>query len=225
MKIAIYDMDKTITRKASFVPFLRHVLANHAPVWRWLMVPMMAVNALLYGLRLLDRGSLKARNLALVLGRNFDRAALEPVVQGFARTQADSGCFAGMLDQIARDRADGCHLLLATASLRLYVEAMGQQLGFDSVIATDLAVQRDGRWQCQLDGPNCYGDAKKQLIEAWLAQDPARSEARIVRTYSDHVSDIPMLAMGETPCAVEPHAPLAMAAKARGWTIWRAHDA
>lgn len=225
MKIAIYDMDKTITRKASFVPFLRHVLANHAPVWRWLLVPMMAVNGALYGLRLLDRGGLKARNLALVLGRDFDRAALEPVVQGFARDQVRSGCFAGMLDQIAHDRADGCHLVLATASLRLYVEAMAGHLGFDSVIATDLQIGQDGRWHCRLDGPNCYGDAKRQLIEAWLAQDPARGAAQIVRTYSDHVSDIPMLAMGKAPCAVEPHAPLAAAAKARGWTIWRAHDA
>jgi uncharacterized membrane protein YczE len=42
--LAIYDMDKTITRRATFTPFLIHAALGLAP-WRLLLVPLVLMTA------------------------------------------------------------------------------------------------------------------------------------------------------------------------------------
>ena len=56
--LAIYDMDKTITREPTYAGFLRHAAMKLAP-WRLAMLPLVGISALAYGLRLVDRQRLK----------------------------------------------------------------------------------------------------------------------------------------------------------------------
>ena len=43
----------------------------------------------------------------------------------------------------------------------------------------------------RIAGGNCYGPAKRAMIEAWLADQGINRAAAYVRVYSDHVSDVP----------------------------------
>ena len=65
--LAIYDMDKTVTRRPTYGPFLVHAMVRLSP-WRVLLVPILLVTGAAYGLRLVDRARLKELNYRLLIG-------------------------------------------------------------------------------------------------------------------------------------------------------------
>lgn len=219
--LAIYDMDKTVTRKATFTPFLLHAARRLNPL-RLALLPAVAVTGLAYALKLVDRARLKELNYAILIGKVAPER-LEPVVQSFADAQIAGNILPGARARIAADKAAGRRLVLATASYRLYAAAIAQRLGFDDVIGTLQDRDAKGRILARIDGANCYGAAKHDMILAWLQREGLEREAVHVRFYSDHVSDAVVHHWSDEPVAANPHRHLLDLAKAEGWEIadWR----
>lgn len=216
--LAIYDMDRTITRSGTYTPFLVHVALRRAP-WRLVLAPLVPLVMLAYALKLISRSRLKEINQTLLIGRHIAPDALEPLAQSYAQKVLARNIYPGALRQIETDRANGHRLVMATASYRIYVRAIADRLGFDDVIATDSVSLADGRIRAQIDGENCYGDAKLRKINTWLAVHGLERRDCTVRFYSDHVSDAPVLDWADVPIAVNPSPKLARLAKGRGWLI------
>jgi HAD superfamily hydrolase (TIGR01490 family) len=220
-RLAIYDMDKTVTRKATFTPFLLHAARRLAP-WRFVLLPAVALTGLAYGLRLIDRARLKELNYRLLIG-HVPPERLEPVIRSFADAQVAANILPGARARIAEDKAAGRRLVLATASYRLYAAAIAQRLGFDDVIGTVQELDANGRVLARIDGANCYGAAKHDMILAWLRQEGLERDALHIRFYSDHVSDAVVHHWADEPYATNPHQRLLDVAKAEGWEVldWR----
>jgi HAD superfamily hydrolase (TIGR01490 family) len=217
-KIAIYDMDRTITVRGTYAAFLTHMAWSIAP-WRLVLLPVVGLVMLGYVLRRVTRSRAKELNQALLLGRRVSRARIMPAVEAYADKVAASNVRAGALARIAQDRADGCRLLIASASYRLYVEPIARRLGFDDVIATDHFSQDVDYIRARIAGENCYDVAKLRMIEAWMAARGIDRQQAHVRAYSDHVTDAPMLDFADEAYAANPHRPLAELAAQRGWPI------
>ena len=216
--LAVYDMDRTVTRRATYTPFLLHCALRRAP-WRLLFVPLVALSMLAYALRLIDRAKLKEINHHLLLGHKIHPAMLRPLVDSFAERQVATNIRPGALAAIARDKADGRRLVLATASYRLYADAIARRLGFDDVIGTGSVIGLDERVHAKILGENCYGPAKLRMIADWVDKSGLKGAHGHVRFYSDHVSDQPAFEWADEPVAVNPHAKLRRLATERGWTI------
>jgi hypothetical protein len=92
-KIAIYDMDRTVTRTPTYPPFLRYAALRLAP-WRLMLLPAVALVTFAYAARLIDRARLKEINFRLLVGRPTP-AALEPVVERFAERQVAANILPG----------------------------------------------------------------------------------------------------------------------------------
>jgi len=215
-RLAIYDMDRTVTFSGTYTGFLLHVAARMAP-WRLLLFPLVPLAMLAYVAKFITRARLKEINQTLMIGGNVRRDRLMPHVESYAEAVVARNVRAGARAQIAQDKADGYSLVLATASYRLYVEPIARRLGFDAVIATDHLNQHLDYVRARIAGENCYDTGKLRMIEAWMAaQGIVRGEAAI-RAYSDHVSDAPMLEFADEPYAANPHKPLARLARLRGW--------
>ena len=58
--------------------------------------------------------------------------------------------------------------MLATASYRLYADAIAAKLGFDDVIGTGSIIGLDERVHAKIAGENCYGPAKLPMIADWI---------------------------------------------------------
>ncbi|HTG38808.1 HAD-IB family hydrolase [Sphingomonas sp.] len=218
VRLAIYDMDKTVTREATWTRFLIAGARRHAP-WRLALLPVAGVMALGHPLRLVDRARLKGLTQRLMLGRRIPAGAMRELVAAFAETIERDQVMAQARDRIAADRDAGFRLVLATASYRFYAEAIAARLGFDAVIGTEVRRDAAGDVLSGVAGDNCYGPAKRRMVAAWLdAQGIDRAGAHI-RFYSDHVSDAPMLEAADEPFAVNPHPPLRRLAAARGWPV------
>ena len=220
--LAIYDMDRTITRTATYTPFLLHAARTRAPL-RLAFAPAVVGSMVAYGVRIIDRGRLKELNHHLLLGGATDRATLDALVRGFADRTMRTNIQPGALRAIARDRSEGRRLVMATASYAVYAEAIAERLRFDDVIATRSHRGPAGQLLARIDGENCYGPAKLRMIEAWVAEEKIDRSATHVRFYSDHASDAPVFEWSDEPVAVSPHARLRRLANERGWRIedWR----
>ncbi len=218
MDLAIYDMDRTITRRATYTPFLIHCAIYRAP-WRLILIPLVIGSMLAYVFKLIDRAKLKEVNHRLLLGKAIHPNQLRPLVDGFAERQVRINIRPGARDAIARDKADGRRLVMATASYRLYSQAIADRLGFDDCIGTGSIIGLDEKVHAKIDGENCYGPAKKRMIAKWVEASGLLGKHGHVRFYSDHVSDAPVFEWADEPVAVNPHRKLRRMAKARGWTV------
>jgi len=216
--LAIYDMDRTVTKRATYTPFLLHCARRRAP-WRLLFLPIVLLSMIAYLLRLIDRGRLKEINHHLLLGEKVHPSELKPLVDSFADAQIAHNVRPGALKAIARDKSEGRRLVLATASYRLYADAIAQRLGFDDVIGTGSVIGLDDRVYAKIAGENCYGPAKKCMIDDWIAKSGLAGEYGHIRFYSDHVSDKPVFEWAQEPVAVNPHEKLRRLAEQRGWQI------
>ena len=218
--LAIYDMDRTITRRATYTPFLIHAASRLAP-WRLVLLPLVVMTMLAYVLKLIERGRLKEINYTLLIGRSIAPEKLEPVIQSFADRQIASNILPGARRSIEADRAAGRRLVMATASYRLYAGAIAERLGFNDVIATETQLDTKGRIIARIDGANCYGDSKLAMIRAWLEREGLEREAVHIRFYSDHISDSVVHHWSDEPVATNAHDRLIRLAEAEGWEI---HD-
>ena len=217
-RLAIYDMDKTITRSPTWMPYLR-VCPWRRP-WRIAArAASVAPGALFLGKRF-DRARLKEMTQRLVMGRGAAATAVERAAGRFASNIVNGKVWDDARARIAADRAAGYRVVMATASYDFYVRPIAAALGITDVIATPSTLEH-GRLLPRIAGENCYGDAKLRMIEAWMAREGiARGDAH-VRFYSDHVSDAPTLDWADEAFAVNPHAPLLALAKEKGWDVLR----
>lgn len=215
--LAVYDLDKTITRAPTWTPFLVRTAAADTP-WRLALLPVAGLAALAYVVRALDRSRLKEITHALLLGRVASAARIDRAAERFAGHVVARGLYAGARERIAADRAAGYRIVMATASYRFYARAIADRLGVDAVIGTG-AEHGESGVAARISGRNCYGPAKLAMIEAWMASEGiARGEAH-VRFYSDHVSDAPTLDWADEAFAVRPHGKLRRLAAERGWAV------
>lgn len=216
--LAIYDMDRTVTRHATYTPFLLYCAVHRAP-WRLLFLPLVAFSMLAYVARLIDRAKLKEINHHLLLGARIHPRDLIPLVESFADKQVANNVRPGARKAIARDKAEGRRLVLATASYRLYADAIAERLGFDDVIGTGSIIGLDERVHAKIAGENCYGPAKLRMIADWVEASGLKGAHGHVRFYSDHVSDRPAFEWADEPVAVNPHEKLRRLAQERGWAV------
>ncbi len=220
--LAIYDMDKTVTRRATYNGFLMHMAWNKSP-WRLFLSPLLLAGLSLFLLKIWDRGRLKQFSQMLLIGTRVSPTKFARYLESHADLVVGKNVYPQLLARVAEEKAAGYRHVMATASYRLYVDAIAKRLGFEHVIATNLATDSSGHVLARIDGHNCYDAAKLDLIKQWMTDDGLDRERCHIRAYSDHVSDAPLLAFADEAYATNPHKPLAEMAKANGWEIidWR----
>ena len=216
--LAVYDLDRTITRKPTYTLFLIHC-AMRRQQWRLLFVPVVVVAMLAYAMGLFDRGRLKEICQALLIGTHVHAAEIRPLAESFADATVADNIRPGARRAIDRDREQGRRLVLATASYRLYADAIARRLGFDDVIATGSVIGLDERVHARIAGKNCYGEEKMRMIAEWVDKSGLKGGHGHVRFYSDHASDEPAFNWSDEPVAVNPHDRLARMAAERGWAV------
>jgi len=196
-RIALYDLDRTVTRAPTFTPFLVHMAASGNSL-RLFGVPLWVLAMLGYKAKIYGRKPLKQFGLRLLVGREVRNARLQPRIDAFVARQLARNIQPGARAKIAADRAAGVRLVLVTAAPEIYTEALAQALGFEACIAT--RHQRDGAGNllALIDGENNYGGHKVARVEDWLAeQGLARADCHLT-AYTDHASDAPILNYADT---------------------------
>ena len=187
--LAVFDLDGTITRHDTLLPFLAGYLLRHP--WR-LPRLLLAVPALARYPFNRDRGAVKGALIHAALG-GLTRERLERWSAQFAPRLLEHGLYGEALDAIAQHRARGDRLVLMSASTELYVARLGEALGFDESVCTRLVWRANGRLDGHLATPNCRGEEKRRCLAALIARDAPQ---RVI-AYGNAGSDLAHLRLAQ----------------------------
>jgi HAD superfamily hydrolase (TIGR01490 family) len=181
--LAVFDLDGTITRRDTLLPYIAGYLRRHpARLWR---LPG-AIPPLLRFAFDHDRGRLKASVVRRILG-GLGPDALGTWNHEFITRLRSGGLLAGAMERIRFHRAGGHRLVLLSATVDLYVPDIAAALGFDEWICTRLTRLPDGRLEGRLATANRRGEEKAVVVRELLARlTPGRSWA-----YGNSDADLP----------------------------------
>ena len=192
--VAAFDFDGTLTDRDTLVPFLVRAFGRRRVAATFLALPFTGIG---YLLRLVGIDEFKRRVLRrLVAGVPVQRLhALGPAharaIAPWLRPQA--------LRRVEWHRARGHRLVLVSATLDLYLAPVAEQLGFDHLLCSRLAVRRDAdgtpRFTGELDGADCTGAEKPRRLAALVG---AGREVEL-HAYGDGRGDRELLAAADHP--------------------------
>ncbi|HMD59414.1 MAG TPA: HAD-IB family hydrolase [Steroidobacteraceae bacterium] len=190
-RLAVFDLDGTITRHDTLLPFIFGYLWRHP----WRLPRLLAVLRALaaWACRRADRGELKGALIRAALGGLLE-AQLASWRERFIAGLLRRGLYAEALLQLAQQRAVGAHLVLLSASPDLYVKEIGRLLGFDETICTELRWCDDGQLDGRLRSPNRRGEEKARCVARLLA---TRSYSESI-AYGNSSADLAHMALTTT---------------------------
>lgn len=190
--VAAFDFDKTVSTRDNVVPFLRAAVGSRRLAWALARTsPRLVAAALDDHKRNAAKAALVHRTLT-----GYDAARLDEIATAFADDVVDRHLRPDVVTRVEWHRRQGHELVLVSASLAPYLDVIGARLGFDAVIATELAVN-DGRLTGELAGANVRGAEKVERLDAWLGDRPA-----FVWAYGDSAGDRELLARADHPVSV-----------------------
>lgn len=188
--LAAFDLDGTLTRRDTLMPFLLRVIGRERTYRALLASSLPLARAAALG------GPHRDRAKAVVLQRVFGGlswAALAEAAESFADDVVARALHPGMRARVDWHREQGHELVLVSASPELYVTPIGRRLGFDAVLATRLEVDADGRLTGRILGTNCRGPEKVVRLQEWRGGDLV-----VAYAYGDSAGDREMLALATT---------------------------
>lgn len=218
MNIAIYDLDNTITSRATFTRFLLYYAWKTAPV-RLAGLPIWLLALIGYRLGFYDRKPLKQFGIAMFIGRKICPDMLAEIVSSFADKIVRNGLQPGALEHIRVDRERGALLVLATAAPEFYARKIGDIMEFNAVIATRHVTTSDGQLTNLILGENCYAGEKLRRVEDWLLEQGIDRKGVHIRFYSDDISDRPTLDFADQGYAINATKRFAAAAAKSNWEV------
>jgi phosphatidylglycerophosphatase C len=163
--VALFDLDGTLTWRDTLLPFLLGYVARrpHRALGLW-RLPL----ALARYWQDRDRGALKSSVIRMLM-RNEKRSVLDTWAQNFVAGLKRKQRFRPVaLAVLEAHRAAGDHLVLLSASPDLYVPRIGQMLGFERSLCTEIEWQGE-RLDGRLKTPNRRGEEKLHCL-AWLRE-------------------------------------------------------
>lgn len=216
---AIFDMDRTLTRSGTWSRYMFSV--NRGRPSFYLRLPFLLLHAIAYKLGLFSRQSVKEHGLKTLAWAK--REDLEEAAYRFAEQEVQRGLRRQTQQILEQHRGRGDKLVMATAAAELVAKPIAKLLGMQVLICTELEWSPDDRLTGKLAGPNCYGQAKLDLI---LAADEQHDFSAPTTGYSDHVSDLPFLKWVDEGVAVNPSRGLTRIAAKAGIRIedWEVED-
>ncbi len=211
---AFFDLDKTIIAKSSSLAFTRPFQAGGLINRRAALRSAYAQLVFLTGGADDDQME-KLRQFMSQLVAGWDVATVREVVAETLHHVVSPLVYDEAVSLIEEHKAAGRDVIIVSASGSEVVGPIGDLLGADRVIATQLEIV-DGKYTGVIDY-YAYAEEKARAIRA-LAQERGYDLAECYG-YSDSVTDVPMLEAVGHAFAVNPDKELRKAAGAHGWPV------
>lgn len=215
-KIAVFDFDGTVISGQSGFLLSAYLLRRHlSSVSRTLKLMWWGAR---YKLHLPQRQE-EARELVVGALTQYSIEFANAVMHDFHREVIEGMYRPQALEEVRRRQAEGCCVLLVSATFEPIAELAAKKLGVDAFLATKMQVGADGHYTSKVDGPVIEGAQKLVSATEWCNQHYGEGNWELAYAYGDHYSDATLLSAAQTPCAVCPGPTLTRLANKRGWTI------
>lgn len=163
-RLVVVDLDGTITKSDTLIPFLTGCFLRH-PRFR-LRLLALPLDILAFAVGRFDTTEFKERLLTAFIG-GLPAGLVDSWAREFASRIVDSGCRPAILSFIRQALERENRLVVLSASPEIYVRAIAQNLGITETIATRVEVH-SGRYTGKLLGTNCKGQEKLRRLKEYL---------------------------------------------------------
>jgi HAD superfamily hydrolase (TIGR01490 family) len=213
--VHVFDVDHTLTRHSTGRRFAQAGIRTGAFRRRdFLSMPWFYFRYRLGSLSLADI----TREIRMIAG--MTAGELRAVAAAAWSDFVAADLFPEARDHVAACQAAGARTVLLSTSFDLILEPLAQELGVETVIASELEFHGDRATGWIVGGP-CYAEEKARRLAAYLGErDLPAGECAL---YSDSFHDLPSFQMVGMPVPVNPDGVLRTAAARAGWPVvrWR----
>ncbi|MBU8912383.1 MAG: HAD-IB family hydrolase [Spirochaetales bacterium] len=210
-RIAIFDVDHTITRVSTGTRLIQHGRrAGLFSIWSLLSLPYHYLHYRAGTFRI-DRLAQKIDALA---DNTFED--LTSVANQCFTEHVRDDIMTGAADLIRDHQDAGDIVALATSSLALVVRPLAHELGIEHIMCTELEFH-DGVATGRFVRPPCFAEEKLRCVTEFVTTRGRTLDE--VTFYSDSRLDLPLLRAAGRAVAVNPDRGLRMSARREGWSI------
>lgn len=187
-KIAVFDVDYTLTKSETQVEFLRYLIGRDPG--RILALPRSIWGALGYLLKIHDEKKAKELNLKLLHGLPMEQ--VNRLTRSFFDDRLRHILYKDAVKAMKHYHNLGYRVILNSASPEIYIKEFERLPYVEKAIGTRFVVENE-KFVSKVLGQNNKGKAKVPRLLAYLGDEPIDFGASV--TFSDSLSDVPLFAL------------------------------
>lgn len=194
VRLGIFDIDYTITRKESMAEFYKFMLRKKPKLIKHL--PGTFAAGLLYLTNKLELKKAKETFASFVEGIHEDE--MKELVKEFYQKRLSKLFYKDAIDMIRKLKNEGCIIYLISASPEFYLREFYNIPEVDMVIGTRYKMKEKCH-TCSIDGENCKGEEKVKRLMEVLKKENLEVDFENSYMFSDSLSDLPLLNLVGNP--------------------------
>lgn len=187
-KIAIFDIDYTITKRETLMEFYKYYIKRDKKAIRFL--PRALYCGIMYLLKVYDEKMVKEKFLKFIDG--ISEEELDDVVGDFYKDRLSNILYGDAISMIKKLKSEGYDIYLISASPEFYIKRFADIPEVDKVIGTKFKF-KDGKFMREMDGFNCKGEEKVRRLKEVLEKENIEVNFKESYMFSDSLSDKPLL--------------------------------
>ena len=193
-KLALFDIDYTITRKETLMEFFKYLVSKDIKNIKFL--PRALYSGLMYGVKVYDERRVKECFLKFI--ENIDEAELAKLTKSFYDERISKILYKDAVEMIKKLKKEGYMVILISASPEFYVKEFYAIKEVDLIIGTKFTF-KDGKFIRKMHGNNCKGEEKVRRLNEVLKEKNIKVDFKNSYMFSDSLSDKPLLDLVGNP--------------------------
>jgi HAD superfamily hydrolase (TIGR01490 family) len=187
-KLAIFDIDYTITKKETLMELFKYVIKNDKRNIRFL--PRAIYCGIMYSLKIYDERKVKEEFLKFVDG--IQEQDLAKLVKKFYAERLRNIIYEDALSMMRKLKGEGYDIYLISASPEFYINEFYNIKEVDKIIGTKFSF-KNGIFMRKMEGENCKGEEKVRRLKEVLENEKIEVNFKESYMFSDSLSDKPLL--------------------------------
>lgn len=187
-KLAIFDVDYTITRKETLIELYKYVISKDIKNIRFL--PRAIYGGIMYKIGVYDEKKVKESFLKFI--DKIDEKDLSTLVKDYYRDVLEKILYQDAINMMRKLKGQGYKIYLISASPEFYLNELHAIKEVDVIIGTRFSME-SGKFIRQMDGANCKGEEKVKRLKEFLKKENIDVDYKNSYMFSDSLSDKPLL--------------------------------
>ncbi|MBU3098586.1 MULTISPECIES: HAD-IB family hydrolase [Clostridium] len=186
-KLAIFDVDYTITKRETLVEFYIFMLKKNPKYIKYL--PKSIFSSLFYVFKIYDASKTKKTFIRFIDG--IEENDMKKIVKEFYEKRLSKILYKDAIDTIKKMKTKGYKIYLISASAEFYLSEFYNIKEVDKVIGTRF-IKENGLHRNQILGENCKGEEKVKRLKEVLLKENIDVDFENSCMFSDSLSDLPL---------------------------------
>ncbi|MFT8313973.1 MAG: HAD-IB family hydrolase [Clostridium sp.] len=186
-KLAIFDVDYTITKRETLFEFYMFMLRKKPRLI--IYMPKSFGSAILYALGIFD--ATKAKNNFMAFIKRIHEDEIKNLVKEFYSTRFSKIFYVDAINTLKKLKAEGYKIYLISASAEFYLNELYNIKEVDKVIGTRFKFI-NGYYTGEIIGENNKGEEKVKRLMEVLKEQNIQVDFKNSYMYSDSLSDLPL---------------------------------